>query len=194
MKRVLLFFSLLLICGFSAVVHGQSRKISDIKSVEWLGVDFTAAKFVLVPENPVVIVNKYLRKINTLVITEQAKFDIRRFFGIPEVINNIDLANDFNAKIDPSKIVTTNGYSFEMDKVREVIQKYDVNDKSGTGMIFIAESLDKVKKTGSYYVCFFDLKTKEIIECKKKTAQVSGIGFRNYWASSIYVIMENWKE
>lgn len=194
MKRVLLFLSLLLICGSSAVVDGQSRKISDIKSVEWLGVDFTAAKFVLVPENPVVIVNKYLRSINTLVITEQAKFDIRRFFGIPEVINNIDLANDFNAKIDPSKIVTTNGYSFEMDKVKEVIQKYDVNDKSGTGMIFIAESLDKVKKTGSYYVCFFDLKTKEIIECKKKTAQVSGIGFRNYWASSIYVIMENWKE
>jgi hypothetical protein len=193
MKNKVLTLILLMIVGVSTSSFCQGgKKISDIKSVVWLGVDFTAAKFTLVTESPAVIVSQYLKSINTLIITEQAKFDFVKFMSIPEVTNNIDLANEFNAKIDPSKLVITNDYSFEMDKVKEVIKKYDVKDKSGTGLIFVAENLNKVTKSASYYVCFFDLKTKEIIECQKKTGQVNGVGFRNYWASSIYIIMKNW--
>jgi hypothetical protein len=105
---------------------------------------------------------------------------------------DIDLANEFNAKIDPSKLVITDAYKFELDKVKEVIRKYDVKGKTGTGLIFVAENLNKTAKSGSYYVCFFDLKTKEIIECKLKSGPLNGVGFRNYWASSIYAIMKTW--
>jgi hypothetical protein len=170
----------------------ESKKSADIKSVVWLGVDFTAAKFTLVSEDPAVIVNQYLKSINTLVITEQDKYNIKKFFKIPEVTNDIEMANEFNAKIDPSKLVISDTYKFEMDKVKEVIKKYDLKEKTGTGLIFIAESLNKTSKSASYYVCFFDLKTKEIIECKQKSAPVTGVGFRNFWASSIYVIMKTW--
>jgi hypothetical protein len=79
-----------------------------------------------------------------------------------------------------------------MDQVKDVIKKYDVEDKSGVGLIFVAENLNKVSQTGSYYVCFFDLSTKEIIDCKRMTGAVSGIGFRNYWACSIYNVMKTW--
>lgn len=193
MKSKLLTLSLLLIVGFSTFSSGQEiKKSSDIKSVVWLGVDFTAAKFTGVADNPEIIVNQYIKSINTLVITEQTKFDFKKFFKIPEVTYNIDLANEFNAKIDPSKLVGTDAYKFEQDKVQEVIKKYDVKDKSGTGLIFVAENLNKLTKSGSYWVCFFDLKTKKIIECKHKSAPVTGVGFRNYWASSIYVIMKTW--
>ncbi len=184
-----------LVFGYSAITSAQGNKnTSDVKSVVWLGIDYTLAKFTLATEDPAVIVNQYLRSINTLVITERAKFDISKFFDIPEVINDIDPANEFNSKIDPSKLIVSNDYSFEKDKVSEVIKKYNVKDKTGTGLIFIAENLNKSKKTASYYVCFFDLKTKEIIDCSKKTAPVTGIGFRNYWASSVYLIMKTWKK
>jgi hypothetical protein len=193
MKSKLLLISLLITIGFStASLCQENKKTADIKSVVWLGVDFTAAKFTLVTESPEIIINQYLKSINTLVITEQSKFDFKKFFRITEVTNEIDLANEFNSKIDPSKLVIDNDYKFEMDKVKDVIKKYNVKDNSGTGLIFIAENLNKVTKSGSYYVCFFDLKTKEVIECKKKTGPVNGIGFRNYWASSIYAIMKTW--
>jgi hypothetical protein len=195
MKRGILILSLLIISGYSVFTFGQgTMKLSDVKSVVWLGVDFTAAKFTVVPEDPAVIVNQYLKSINTLVITEQEKFNISKFFGISEVTNDIDHAVEFNSKIDPASLVVSNDYNFGIDKVKEVIKKYDLKDKSGTGMLFIAENLNKPKKSGSYYVCFFDLKTKEIIECKEKTAPVTGVGFRNYWASSIYLIMKTWKK
>ena len=182
-----------MIIGFStSSLCQENKKTSDIKSVVWLGVDFTAAKFTGVADNPEVIVNQYIKSINTLVITEQTKFDFKKFFKLSEVTYDIDLANGFNAKIDPSKLVVTDAYKFDVDKVQEVIRKYDVKDKTGTGLIFVAENLNKIAKSGSYYVCFFDLKTKKIIECKLKSGPVNGVGFRNYWASSIYVIMKTW--
>lgn len=193
MKSKLLTLTLLITIGISTTsLCLKNKETADIKTVIWLGVDFTAVKFTLATENPEVIVNQYIKSINTLIITEQTKFDFKKFFKLSEVTNDIDLVNEFNSKIDPSKLVINNDYTFEMDKVKEVIKRYDVKDKTGTGLIFVAENLNKATKTGSYYVCFFDLKTKEIIDCKKKSGPVSGIGFRNYWASSIYAIMKNW--
>jgi hypothetical protein len=184
---------MLMAIAFSSTSFGQEAKTSaDIKSAVWLGVDFTAAKFTLVSEDPAVIVNEYLKSINTLLITEKDKYDFKKYFKIPEVTYSIDMANEFNAKIDPSKLVITDSYKFEIDKVKEVIKKYDLKDKTGTALIFVAENLNKTTKSASYYVCFFDLKTKEIIECKKKSGSVTGIGFRNYWASSIYAILKSW--
>jgi hypothetical protein len=195
MKSKLLAISLLLTIGFSATSFCQgNKKTADIKDVVWLGIDFTVARFTAVAETPESIVNQFIPSINTLVITEQSKFDFKKFLKLTSVTNNIELANEFNAKIDPSKLVITNEYKFELDKVKEVIKKYDVKDKTGTGLIFVAENLNKVAKSASYYVCFFDLKTKEIIECKEKTAPVTGIGFRNYWASSIYAILKTWEK
>jgi hypothetical protein len=195
MKSKLLALSLLLTIGVSAISFSQgNKKTADIKNVVWLGVDFTAAKFTAVAESADIIVNQYIPAINTLVITEQSKYDFKKFLKLSQVTNDISLANEFNSKIDPSQLVTTNDYKFEMDKVKDIIKKYDVKDKSGTGLIFVAESLNKNLKSASYYVCFFDLKTKEVIECTKKTGAVTGIGFRNYWASSIYAILKTWNK
>jgi hypothetical protein len=184
-----------MIIGFStSSLCQENKKTADIKSVVWLGVDFTAAKFTGVADNPETIVNQYMKSINTLVITEQSKFDLKKFFKIPEVTYYIDLANEFNAKINPSKLVITDAYKFDQDKVQEVIRKYNMKDKTGTGLIFVAENLNKIAKTGSYFVCFFDLKTKQIIECKLKSGPLNGVGFRNYWASSIYAVMKTWSK
>ena len=183
----------MILLGFMNYSFSQEyQKVSDIKKVIWLGVDFTAAKFTLVTEDPAVIVNQYLKAINVLIISEREKFNIRSFFKVDEVSNNIELAIEFNQQIDPSALVIFDDYKLDVDQVKDVIKKYDVEDKSGAGLIFVAENLNKVSQTGSYYVCFFDLSTKEIIDCKRMTGAVSGIGFRNYWACSIYNVMKTW--
>jgi hypothetical protein len=193
MKSKLLTFILMILLGFMNYSFSQEyQKVSDIKKVIWLGVDFTAAKFTLVTEDPAVIVNQYLKAINVLIISEREKFNIRSLFKVDEVSNNIELVIAFNQQIDPSALVIYDDYKLDMDQVKDVIKKYDVEDKSGVGLIFVAENLNKVSQTGSYYVCFFDLSTKEIIDCKRMTGAVSGIGFRNYWACSIYNVMKTW--
>ena len=193
MKRQVIAISFLVILGFFSTSFSQDSKIpTSFDKVVWFGVDFTAAKCTLVTEDPSVIVNQYLKEINSIILTEQEKYNIKGHFKINELTYNVDLANEFNQKIDPSTFVITTEHKIDIEKVREVIRKYEPKENSGTGLIFVAENLNKVTKQGSYYVCFFDIKTKEIIGYKRMSGGVTGFGFRNYWARSIYNIMLAW--
>jgi hypothetical protein len=193
MKMKMTLSVLIIVLGSFLPTFSQDKaKASGLTDVVWLGVDFTAAKFTVVPENPAVIVNQYLQSINTLIITEVEKFDIKKFFNKSGVVNSIDQVNEKNSKIDPSSFVINNEYKLDPEAVKAIIKKYNVPEKSGTALVFIAENLNKTTQTGSFYVCFFDLATKEIIDCTRMVGKAVGIGFRNYWAGSVYNVMKGW--
>jgi len=193
MKMKMMLSVLIFVLGsFTSSFSQDKAKASSLTDVVWLGVDFSAAKFTLVTEDPAVIVNQYLQSINTLIITEIEKFDIKKLFNKSGVTNSIDQVNENNAKIDPSTFVINNEFKLEPEEVAHIIKKYKIPEKSGTALVFIAENLNKSTQTGSYYVCFFDLGTKEIIDSRRMVGKASGIGFRNYWAGSVYSVMKSW--
>jgi hypothetical protein len=78
-----------------------------------------------------------------------------------------------------------------LDDVKKEIGSYAAKGP-GLGLVFVAVNMNKPAQTGSYWVCFFDTATREIVDAKKVTAKAGGIGFRNYWAASVYNIMKNW--
>jgi hypothetical protein len=170
----------------------DKTKAKSAKSITWYGIDFTSSKFTLVTEDPAVIVNQYLKSINTLIQAEPEKFDLRKWFNKTEVSYDLEQAIKNNEKINPENIVTSNDHSITTEDAKAVVAHYKTSGKSGLGLIFIAENLNKVKQTGSYYVCFFDEATKEIIDINRYEAKAVGIGFRNYWAGSVYNVMKIW--
>jgi superfamily II helicase len=193
MKSKLIMSVFILFLSIINSVSAQDRqKAESIDKVVWFGVDFTAAKFTLVTDDPAVIVNQYLKQINMLILQEPEKFNIKKFFNKAEVINSVDFAIDNNLKINPSSLVITDAFKLTPEDINKLISKYDTKDKSGTGMIFIAENLNKSIQTATFYVCFFDIATKKIIDSRRMVGKPSGIGFRNYWAGSIYNIMKEW--
>jgi hypothetical protein len=175
------------LCGFLSSLSAR-----DIDKMVWFGIDFTASKFVLVPENPQEIVTKYLPAINYVILSEPAKYDIRKFFNASELSYNIDPVLELNAKIDPSALVTSREQTLDKEKLDEIISKYDTGKEGGTGLVFIAVNLNKASGIASYYVCLFDIASKRIQDVKYLSAPVGGIGFRNYWVSSVYKIMKIW--
>jgi hypothetical protein len=193
MKTGTILFALILISGLFGNSFAQDKnKAVSISEIVWLGIDFTMAKFSFVTEDPAIIVNQYLPAINMLIPSQPDKFNIRKFFNKSKVTIDLDLVNEFNAKIDPSRLVTASDYKLETEAVNNAIKKYCVKGKSGTGLIFIAENLNKATQKGSYYVCFFDMKTKAIIDSRRMYGDAGGFGFRNYWAASVYNIMKIW--
>ncbi|MBN1145090.1 MAG: hypothetical protein JXA72_11740 [Bacteroidales bacterium] len=193
MKTKVFFSVLALVCFMTGSTVAQDKaKAKSEKAVTWYGIDFTVAKFTLVTEDPSVIVNQYLKSLNMLIQMEPAKFDIKKWFNKTEVTMDIDQVNERNSKIDPGTLVITDDHKITLDDVKSVIAKYDTKGKSGLGLIFVAENLHKVTQTGSYYVVFFDQETKEIVDARQYVAKAVGIGFRNYWAGSIYNIMKIW--
>jgi hypothetical protein len=193
MKTKMLALLLIPVLGFFNNSFAQDKeKAKNISSVVWFGIDFTAAKFTLITEDPAIVINKYLQSINTVILTEPEKYDIKRFFYKSEVIKNIDLVNEYNSKIDPGTFITSNDHKIDQETIKNIIAKYDVQGKPGTGLLFIAENLNKVTQTGSFYVVFFDIPTKEIIDSRRMVGEAGGFGFRNYWAGAVFKIMEVW--
>jgi hypothetical protein len=193
MKTKLLFAVIsLAFCVSSALFSQNKQQAKDEKAITWYGIDFTKAKFTLVTEDPTVIVNQYLKSINQLIQAEPEKFDLKKWFNKTDVAFDIDQVNERNSKIDPASLVISDEYKFTPEDVKAVISKYNTKGKSGLGLIFVAENLHKVKQTGSYYVVFFNQDTKEIIDSERFEVKAVGIGFRNYWAGSVFNIMKIW--
>lgn len=189
-----LFFAIVLIafCYASPVQSQDKAKAKSEKSITWYGIDFTLAKFTLVTDDPAVIVGQYLGSINALIQMEPEKYDLKKWFNKTEASFELDQVNARNATIDPGTLVISDEHSIAPDDVKKVIAQYNTSGKTGLGLIFIAENLHKVKQTGSYYVCFFDQDTKDIIDAQRYEGKAAGFGFRNYWAGSIYNIMKSW--
>lgn len=193
MKTKFLISVLLIAFCLGTTVQAQDKgKAKSEKSITWYGIDFTKARFTLVAEDPSMIVNQYLKSINTLIQTEPAKYDLKKWFNKTEVVFDLEQVNERNAKIDPGTLVISDEHKISLDDVKSVIAKYNTKGKSGLGLIFVAENLHKVNQTGSYYVCFFDQSTKEIIDAQRFEVKAVGIGFRNYWAGTVYNIMKIW--
>jgi hypothetical protein len=193
MKTKSFFIVVLIFSFFSGAMQAQDKKKAiDEKNITWFGVDFTLARFTLVTEDPAAIVSTSLKAINTLILAEPDKYNLKKFFSKSEVTPDVDMVNERNSKIDPTILVIPDKNTIAPEDVKKVISSYDTKGKTGTGLVFVAENLHKVEEVGSYYVVFFDMTSKEIIDSERKVGKANGIGFRNYWTGSVYNVMKTW--
>jgi hypothetical protein len=193
MKTKLFLVTVLIACCVGIHTQAQDKaKAMNEKTITWYGIDFTLAKFTLVTEDPAVIVSQYLKSINALIQLEPEKYDLKKWFIKTEATLDLEQVDARNAAIDPGTLVISEEHTIAPDDVKKVIAQYNTSGKTGLGLVFVAENLNKVKQTGSYYVCFFDQTTKEIIDSQRYEAKAAGFGFRNYWAGSIYNVMKSW--
>jgi hypothetical protein len=194
MKTKSLFIVVLIFTFFSGAMQAQDKKKAVAeKNITWYGIDFTLARFTLVTEDPAAIVSTSLKAINTLILAEPDKYNLKKFFSKTEVTPDIEMVNERNSKIDPTILVVPDKYTITPEDVKKVINSYDTKGKTGMGLVFVAENLHKVEKTGSFYVVFFDMASKQIIDMELKVGKESnGIGFRNYWAGTILSVMKAW--
>lgn len=185
--------ALTLIFGLNAFSQNREKALNE-SSMTWYGVDFSLAKFTMIIDDPEDIVDRYLDAINQLVPNEPEKYDLKEYFNKSEVTIDLNEVAERNSNIDPDALVIDEKHEISLDDVKAVIKSYNTQDHSGMGLVFIAENLNKSSQTGSYYVCFFDNSTKEIIDARRMTGKATGFGIRNYWAGSVYNVMKAWQK
>lgn len=185
--------ALTLIFGLNAFAQNREKALNE-SNMTWYGVDFSLAKFTMIIDDPEDIVDRYLDAINQLVPNEPEKYDLKEYFNKSEVTIDLNEVAERNSNIDPDALVIDEKHEISLDDVKAVIKSYNTQDHSGMGLVFIAENLNKSSQTGSYYVCFFDNSTKEIIDARRMTGKATGFGIRNYWAGSVYNVMKAWQK
>lgn len=160
----------------------------------WYGLDFTEARFIgkfdqgfdhnAVSANE--LITKYIPAWNKLILEEPRNFDLRSVFRKSNIYYDIKPVESGNVKIKAEGILSYNSYMLMKDKLANMIKAYPEGEmKEGLGLVFIVESFDKSYHKGSYWVVFFDIKSKAILFTDYCSGPPSGFGLRNYWAGSL---------
>jgi hypothetical protein len=185
----------LVITYFSYGQDGREFFTSLEVDVEFVGLDFSQARMVgLSEENvPNEIQGDYFRVWNDLLMKERQRYDVKRAFMKREIAYNFEIVNRLNKKVKSVNLLTDlSPQSFSTKKLQAAVNCYDTKEmKSKYGVSFIVHSFNQFRERAYVYVVIFDVATKKILFSAQTSGDAGGFGFRNYWARTIYNILED---
>ena len=178
MKRVLLLaVALMMLCGVKAQ-----------KPVYFYGIDFTQVKSYGEMRTAEEFRTAFMG-INRLMYTEADKYNFGEMLGCTYQTDlQPMLAHTQRASFSD---VVSYGTEIPILDVPSIVRGYELQQKAGRGMIFIARVLHKYNERGYFYAVLFDIATREIILMEEVNGQARGFGLRNHWAAPLYQISKN---
>jgi hypothetical protein len=190
MKKGLILFSMMMALAVS--MNAQDIKMSEVKEINFYGVDFSLATAPDVKETPAQFKSGIVR-INDLLYREVKKYDFQKYLNKTILVYNFAVTDSNNSNID-ANVLTARIVQKEISEadIRQIIAPLSTENEATVGFVIIAEVLSKVKQSGTFHVVFFDEATKEIVYSRKVTGNAGGFGVRNYWAASIANILKRW--
>jgi hypothetical protein len=179
---------------FSSTAQTPADALKHGTSVTFFGVDYSKCKGVVLGATSEEMRDKVFPAINMLLVVEQDKYDVKKALMKSEVIIDLNDVNRINATIDASKFEVYSSKElkpFIKDTIAQMIQLYNLKDKTGIGLVFIAEYLDKPGTTAAYNLVYFSMPDGKVILLEREFGTPKGFGMRNYWAYTIYDILKS---
>lgn len=157
------------------------------QEVTFYGIDFSHVKVYAAKDSETAFADVFNR-INMLMISESEKYDFSKVVGA-KVYHNIEPVIAINNEADYKDLFI---YGDRVDElpVEKIVQEYELSEKEGTGLVIIAQLLNKAASTANHYVVLFDIATRQIKFSELVTAKAGGFGLRNFWANTIYHIVK----
>ncbi|UPK71463.1 hypothetical protein [Chitinophaga filiformis] len=196
-KCLLASFALVFVCLSAGRSHAQTLKeffSNESTPLTYLGVDFSAAKIEGETATAAEIVNKF-EPINNVIVTESKKYDIAGTFKRTSVSNFLEAVQKLNEGVNPATI-KANGVA-DLEKgltaadIDKHVKKYDLHGQKGIGLVFIMDGMSKTNKEAYVYATLIDLSSKKVLLTERFTGKAQGFGFRNYWAYTIYKVLNS---
>ena len=197
MKHIIVALVLLCLIIPSAFSQTLREALTNPESpVTYLGIDFSKTKLLDVG-NPEDIKGRLYASINQVVVNEPKKYDLAGAFHKTTVPYDFAAVTKSNEKADVSAILSTSSADFNRFKESDVItivKGLDLSGKTGVGVLFVAEALRKSDKKGdaAIWVTYVDMKTKKVLLTERiESKGKGGIGFRNFWVSTIKTLLDD---
>lgn len=198
MKKKLLFISLLFLniqFGFSQ--KGMSKLFDGKTKIVFLGLDFSNTRFIGTEgfKDSYKLKTYYLTHLNALLEEEYAKYNLplNALKAKHYETNTSDMIvlNDDIENIE-ERIINGSFYLAEKD-IQKIVRKYKLNQNKGIGIVFVVESFNKSLEKAIVWVTFINLNNGQFLYSERMEGNAKGFGFRNYWAGSIYDIIDQIK-
>ncbi|MBR5957916.1 MAG: hypothetical protein IKZ99_06095 [Salinivirgaceae bacterium] len=198
MKKLLLSVLMIACVAISANAQKTAKKkspIANIESISFYGVDFSQGK-VYGATDEADKLKKAFEEINGLFVSQPAKYNVAELTGKKVNRTNVKAVSTSNSNIPAGNVKTTNSnFTISNQNITAALKnlKIDAGD-SGTGFVVVTQQLNKTSGVGTYYMVFFDIKTRNIVSSFKLTGVAAGSGLRDYWAASVYDAMKKIKK
>lgn len=199
MKKLLFLF-----IGLSSVcIKAQnSHDLFSETTVYYLGIDFSHVQLIgnfsqaygFGEQNSQAIRDNYFPAWNDVIIDERNKYDIAGMLRKEHVVYNPEMIQEINQNADAEKLEVYNAETYSNDQITQFVSEYGPQEESGIGVLFIAESLSKVDKKAVFHFVAINMSSRNIILQERIEGVPSGIGIRNYWAGSVYDIIQQIKK
>ena len=175
--------------GFSVVLIGQN---TIIEPMIFHGYDISLTK-ITDPKRTSQQVASYMLELVNNVSVEVTSKQLSKWLGVKRVIIEGNTTFEKNRKVKNEDILYPNYVVQDIinsDSLQKIINKLDIQEKRGTGVIVFFECLSKERKSVSGYVCFFNHYTGKIITVvEKEFKDNNGYGsFRDYWVPAIGLV------
>lgn len=202
-KKILSILGIVLVSAFST---SKAQTIQDIFNpsypVTWLGIDYSHSKIIgsvskfggSVPVSKTELHDKYYGEWNQLVLDEPDKFDVAKMISRKSVVKDVSMVTALNAASTMDSVEVPSAPIYSQELIQKFVSAYPLENKSGIGLIFITECMDKPYGGAYYHVVFFKMDTKEILLQQRVQGLVQGAGIRNYWANTYFDVMEHMRD
>jgi len=193
MNKLILLIGICLVFSFQINAQPNSSDVFDVNEITWYGLDFSNVRLIgaIGFKDPEKIKSYYFNAWNSLVIYENKKYKLNKFFHKDTVKQYLNVVSERNTLPKLDDLVIETAYAFDAEKVKQIISEYDSGDNEGIGLVFIVESLDKYNENASIWVTFFDIQTKQVLLTEKIDGKAGGYGFRNFWAGAYFKVMKS---
>ena len=202
MKRLLQTNRLVLALFFYSSIQSLSAQtLKDVftsseTQILYLGIDYTEVRVINNTSGTGVQVRDFFPLINNVVITEPKKYDLEGAFNKSSINNSLGIVTKRNEKINGENILSTESSDYNRLKEEDIsnlVKGIDFEKKKGLGLLFVVEAMKKVDKGGisSVWVTIVDMGAGKMLMTERMEGITGGgFGFRNYWASTIFNIIE----
>lgn len=199
MKKIVALF-----CGLTFFINGlNAQSVEDLfknsqTKITWLGIDYSHVKLIGSFSNfnentkitPEIIKNDYFVRWNELILKESNKYTIDKMFRKKDINYSIEGITAINAQTDLTSIEQAITPNYTESQLQQFVKNYYFNQADGIGLLFVAESMNKIREEAIYHVLAINLTNNEILLSDRFTTKPGGIGLRNYWASSYLKVIE----
>lgn len=185
-------------------ISGFSQTLKDVFSnsetaITYLGIEFSKTKL-LDTGNPEDIKNRLYASINQLIVNEPKKYGLKEAFHKSNIGYDFSAVTKSNAQANVNEILSTNSADFNRFKesdITAIVKNLSLGDKKGVGLLFVMEAMRKVdnKSDAAIWVTLVNINTKKVLMTERVVSKgKGGIGFRNYWASTIKHLLDDIEE
>jgi hypothetical protein len=143
--------------------------------------------------DPAHIRDKYFNALNELVFNEKKKYDFKKATGGKKITYDFNSVAKINLTADPAKMRSFSEHTpLTTQKLRGMVKKYEITTSpNNIGMVLIADKMDRVEVEAYYYVVFFNVADRSVLFYAYVKGKPKGMGYRNYWAGSIYSVIKD---